>query len=275
MTSTVDLIARVRRELGDTGHPFQDQFVGTGDTSIYDLVETQIENVVINGVIPSPPSVVTLVPGSDYTVDTVGGRLILLGGGWSPLPTGYTLIVNGTTSGLYTDDELADYVQDAFTQHTSGRTVQTRFRDIDGFIKYLDEPMDYANLPAVEDYPVSLLATIMVLWAVATDASTDIDISTADGTNIPRSQRYAQVRSQIDAKTAQYQDICNQLNVGLHRIEVAQLRRVSKTTGRLIPVFREREYDDNELPVRILPGIDERNKDESEIPSPWFGGWGY
>lgn len=282
MTSTVALIDRVRRELGDFGHPFRDTFVGTGQESpngadaVWDLVETQITDATVTAVYPPPtPSVQSLTANVDYALDSVGGQIILLNTALIPLPAGVQLIINGNTAGMFTDDELSDYVKDAFVQHTSGRYAQQRYRDGDGFIKYTNEPMDYSSLPREEDYLVALLATVMVLWSIATDASTDIDVSTADGTSIPRSQRYAQVRSQIDAKTAQYELLCSKLNVGLGRIEVSSLRRVSRTTGRLVPIFVEREYDDNSLPDRILPPIDERNKDDSGIASPWWGGvWG-
>jgi hypothetical protein len=65
------------------------------------------------------------------------------------------------------------------------------------------------------------------------------------------------------------------LGVGLYAIEVTNLRRVSRTTGRLVPLFREREYDDYTLPERILPpiGPGHQNDDESGVPSHTWGGY--
>jgi hypothetical protein len=135
--------------------------------------------------------------------------------------------------------------------------------------------MDLSNLPDVEGTLVALRATIDALWALTIDASTDIDISSADGTTVPRSQRYHQLREMIDAMTARYNQLCAMLNVGLNAIEMSKIRRVSKTTNRLVPIFEDREYDDYDLPRRQLPPIDHRDEDESNIQSPIFGGmWG-
>lgn len=274
MTTQDELIARVRASLADQGEPFRDVFVGMGDQSEYDLSQTQISAVTVQAVITSPPSAPTLTENTHYALDKVNGTLITLGA-YSPLAIGTTLIVNGSTAGMFTDAQLSDYVTDAFNQHTSGRTVQTRYKDTDGFIRYLDDGITLATLPDIEEPLVARLATIEALWDLATDASTDIDISSADGTHFARSQRYAQLRSQIDVLTDKYKSEAAQLNVGLWRIEVANLRRTSRQTGRLVPVFKEREYDDNDIPIRLLPPVDGRNEDESGIPSPAYGGWGY
>jgi len=50
------------------------------------------------------------------------------------------------------------------------------------------------------------------------------------------------------------------MNIGLNAIEMSKIRRVSKTTNRLVPIFEDREYDDYELPRRQLPPIDNRMK---------------
>ena len=135
--------------------------------------------------------------------------------------------------------------------------------------------MDLSSLPDVEGTLVAIRAAIEALWALATDASTDIDISSADGTTVPRTQRYRQLREQIDGMTQRYDHLCAMLNVGLDAIEISKIRRVSKTTNRLVPIFEDREYDDYELPRRQLPPISTRDEDESNLQSPIFGGmWG-
>jgi hypothetical protein len=135
--------------------------------------------------------------------------------------------------------------------------------------------MDLSNLPDVEGTLVALRATIDALWALATDASTDIDIASADGTSVPRSQRFTQLREQIDGMTARYNQLCAMLNVGLNSIEMSKIRRVSRTTNRLVPIFEDREYDDYDYPRRQLPPINARDEDESNLQSPIFGGmWG-
>jgi hypothetical protein len=109
---------------------------------------------------------------------------------------------------------------------------------------------------------------------MAIDSSTDVDISTAEGTNIERSQRYSQLMGMIDELTVHYMQFCGQLNVGLFRNETLSMRRVDQTTGRLRPIFRPREFDDHRFPVRLLPEIVTRNQDNSGYNSPIWNGMG-
>ena len=120
-----------------------------------------------------------------------------------------------------------------------------------------------------------MLATIEALWDLSTDASLDVDVHTPDGKSVPRSQRYAQMRNQITVLEERYNDLCAQINVGLHRMETLNLRRTSRQTGRLVPVWESREYDDTTPARRILPPVDNRHADESDIPSSLNAGWGW
>lgn len=267
-----DIINRVRIELGDTGAPFSDTFLGTGMISTFDLTEFNIWNETVTWIRNQSP--VILTKNTDYTMNYQEGRIFLIGAS-SPLPQGDTLVISGQASGMFSDEELEDFINDAVLQHTNGRTIKTRFKDSNGFIKYAIVPIDLSNLPDIEGTLVALRATIDALWALATDASTDIDISSADGTTVPRSQRYQQLREQIEGMTERYQQLCAMLNIGLNRIEMSKIRRVSKTTNRLVPIFEDREYDDYDLPRRQLPPIDARDEDSSNLQSPIFGGmWG-
>lgn len=269
MSATEEAVAKVRRDLGDFGQPFVDTFLGEGTTGQYDLTETNISAYALTSTAAGVSAV--LVEGTDFNIDKVNGTLYLLGA-LNPLPVGTTLVLSGKTYGMFSDEELAEYVNDAFIQHAAGRSVTHRYRSTDGFIRYAEHKMTIDDLPEEEIFLVSLLATIEALWVLTTDASTDVDIETADGTHVARSARYAQMRNQIDVLTEKYQDLCAQLNVGLHRIEVFQLRRISRTTGRLVPLFAAREYDDNALPERLLPPIDKRDVDESGVASPVYSG---
>jgi hypothetical protein len=282
MAQVADIIARVRRELGDHEQPFRDTFSGTGfanssgsatsgsDGSDYDLTETQITSITVDAV--DSVGITRLVEPTHYTVDRVEGRIYLFGA-YNPLPIGTTLLVNGTTSGMFTDEELTGYTNDAFLQHAADRTVSRRMRTPEGYISFVDYPMQLEDLPRAENQLLALLVEIECLWALTTDASTDIDITTADGTHVARSQRYTQMRAQIDILTEKYEGLCEQLNVGIRKIEMFTLRRVSRTTGRLVPIYKEREFDDMTLPQRLLPPIDARDLDDSGIPSPAWAGY--
>lgn len=280
MADAASVIKRIRAEVGDFESPFLDTFLGGGELSSYDLSEVGVTEVSAVLATASPPSSRNLVEDIDYVLDAREGRIVLIHPEVSPLHHGQTLIVRGRSEGMFTDEDLQVYIDDAVNQHAYGRNVATRYRDDHGFIRYHHEPITLENLPAVEEPLIAYLASINCLWTLATDAATDIDISTAEGTHVPRTQRYRQLMQHIgDASsglTSRYNTLAQQLNVGLGRIEMFTLRRVSRTTNRLVPVFRPREYDDASHPQRLLPPIDgDAYDDESGIPSPAMPGlWG-
>lgn len=266
MISEADIIRRIRRDIGDPGEPFQTTARGTGHSRRFELPVERVGTTVrvyeiVNGNIQNHAE------GTDYALDRTHGVLTLTG----VLGDGELLIVEGTAHALFTDEELSVYVNDAMKKHVGDRTVSTRYRTENGFISYVELPMDLGNLPPVEESLVAMLATIDVLWSLATDASTDIDVVTAEGTHIPRAQRFQQLMGMISALSQRYHETAQQLNVGLYKIEMSTLRRRSLTTGRLVPVYQEREYDDHRAPTRLLPPIDSKDEDESGIANPAYG----
>uniref|UniRef100_A0AAU3I9H6 Uncharacterized protein n=1 Tax=Streptomyces sp. NBC_01393 TaxID=2903851 RepID=A0AAU3I9H6_9ACTN len=271
MATLEDLRMRVRSELGDRLTPFRDTIRGTGDVSEYELSANNVTGLEVVQVAGATQTV--LNTGQDYVLDSLNGILTLS----APLGLDALLLVAGQSFSLFADDELDMYLGDAFAQHNRGRTIAVRYKDDHGFIRYDEEPVDFANLPPEEDIMVVLLAVIEAMWALSTDAATDINVQTADGTSVDRGQRFAQIQTQIQMLTDRYTMLCERMGVGLYAIEVTNLRRVSRTTGRLVPLFREREYDDHALPQRILPpiGPGHQNDDESGVPSSTFGAWGY
>jgi hypothetical protein len=203
-----------------------------------------------------------------YTLDGVNGMLQFN----TPIPNEATIIVTGQAWGMFSDMDLTTILDDATRQHCMGQTITERYRTSEGFITYRDAPKTLANLPALEENLVVTLADIDALWILATDAATDVNIQTAEGTNIDRSARYSQLMTHIQNLRQKYEVWCGQLGVGLFRSEVITIRRVSYTNNRLVPIFREREYDDHRYPVRELPQIDRRDEDTSGIPSPVWNG---
>jgi len=290
---------QVRSMIGDFSSPFRDVFTGGGELSSYDLSETNVASVTAT-IIDIATNTPTEIQG--YSLDYREGRIVLAAP-YAPLPHGKLLIVEGLSSGMFSDDEMRIFVNDAFLQHTDSRTIESRYQDGSsavgsqpggygsgafgqdyygetlanggtGFIRYRYDPITWENLPPIERYPVSLLAAQMAVWNLMMDAATDIDINSSE-TFVPRTQRFRQLMALQGELQDRYKDICAQLNIGLYRIEVLRLRRVSRFTNRLVPVFKDREYDDAALPQRILPPIDARDADQSGIPSPaWPSGWG-
>lgn len=266
MATEEEIISRVRLELGDQMEPFRQTYRGTGSMDEFDLPTERISTTGLKVFTTDPATLAntTLALNLDFTLDADHGIVRLD----TPLARDWLLTVEGSAFGLFTDEELKEFVHEAVLQHTFGATETIRYRDARGFIAYERSAQTLENLPEVENLLVAILAAVEALWALSTDASTDIDITTSEGTHVPRSQRFAQLRMQIDVLTEKYRDLCSLLNVGLYRIEMSNLRRVSRTNNRLVPIYVEREYDDHGTPVRITPEIDTRDADFDGPPSP-------
>ncbi len=265
MAVVQDIINRVRIELGDPIQPFRTLALCDGFTTWFDLPKQQIVPGSEVVEIQQGVTITTLVNGTGYQIDYLLGQLQLLG---TPPVNNDVLIVSGTSWAMFNDSDITTYIGDAMNEHCFNRTITERRRDGFGFTVYRETPITLANLPAIEEPLVAWLATIHALWTLASDASTDASIQTAEGTVVDRATRYQQLMRQISALTERYQEFAGQLNVGPLRWETLQLRRTSTRTGRLVPVFKPREYDDPRWPQRELPPIDHRNDDNSGIPSP-------
>lgn len=267
MATEAEIVSRVRAELGDQSEPFRQTYRGTGSQDEFDLPSERVATTGLQVFKTNPSTLAstTLVLNTDVTLDSDNGILRLTAG---PLAKDWLLTAEGSAFGMFTDAELAQFVRDAVLQHTNERYETVRYRDSNGFIAYNRVAQSLENLPEVENLLVAILASIEALWALSTDASTDIDITTSEGTHVNRGQRFSQLQTQIALLTEKYRSLCAQLNVGLYRIEVSNLRRVSRTTNRLVPIFVEREYDDNHMPTRVLPEVDARDADWDGPPSP-------
>lgn len=270
MADAAKILARVRTEMGDFGTTIRDTFVGTGELDRYDLSAINIGTITVTASVGTAHTV--LASPTHYRLDARAGQ-ILLAGSYAPLPDGTVLTVEGSAFGMFNDSDLALLMGEAVLQHANGRTVRSRYRDPHGFIRYRDDPLTLESLPPVEELPLALLTVINALWVLSTDAAGDVDVTTSDGTHLPRQQRYEQIIHQIGLVQDRYTHICSQLNVGLDRVEMFDLRRVSRTTGRLVPLFKAQEYDDYSMPTRKIPSVDSREEDDSGIPSLAMWGW--
>ena len=270
MATNADIITRVRAYLGDRGVPFRSSETGDGRSDQYQIAASIVDSTSFTATRFHNNVPTVLVAGVDFVLDPNNALITLTAG---PLALGDLLYMTGTTYSLFSDADITSRINDAVTLHTNGRFSQQRFRDVNGFIQYTDIPITLMNLPPVEDQLVAILATIECLWELTTDASTDIDITSAEGTFLPRTQRYRNLVAEIDRLKEVYDSTSNQLGVGMDRIEMFTLRRVSHTTGRLVPVYKDREYDDYSSPQRLLPPIDHRNDDTSGIPNQATNGW--
>jgi len=226
-----DLTSRVRLELGDQPKQFSLAFTGDGATSDFPLgihpIDVYTLGVYLNG---SPVAFPT-----GYTVEADLGVIHFVHTPAANAP----ILISGISFRYFTDDDICTFVNTAVEQHTYNRT------------NGLGSQMTVNLIPAVEEYPIAILATIEALWALATDASFDIDINAPDGVSIPRSERYRQLTQTIQARWEQYHQLCSALNIGLWRIEMGTLRRISRITNKLVPVYMAQEIDDSRRPERV------------------------
>lgn len=228
MATVESLRSRVRSELNDPSKSFVWGVQATG-TQRYEMPYSPVDG----------PSLAVFVDGVDVSNDvTVEEHTGVLTFDTAP-SLGSEITAQGSFFRYFLDSELDVYVETAFSQHAHAR--QDEFGRV----------MTIANLPTVEEYPLTLLATIQALYTLATDASFDIDISTPDGVGIPRSERYRQIMEMIAERKMQYEQLCHALNIGPFRIEVFTFRRISRMTNRYIPVYKPMEIDDRSKPERL------------------------
>lgn len=229
MATVQSLADRLRAEIADFGKTFVETFIGDGSTTRY-----QLSYYPVNG------STLVIKVGTVDVSDTAvieehSGVLTLA----DAPEIGDIVTVAGTYYRYFTDAEICNYVNMAFLQHAGTET------------NAYGSKVTVANLPAVEEYPVIILASSMALFTLATDASYDINIFAPDGVTIPRSERYQQLMEMVQARREQYKELCSLLGVGLYRIEVSTLRKISPRTNRYVPVYLPQELDDSSLPKRL------------------------
>ena len=237
MATISNLVDKVRVELGDIGKSFVTQFVADGSTNRFILhyapLDASLVQVYKNG-----------VDISDYsTVEESTGILVL-----DDVPAdGDALTVSGNYYRYFTAAELASLVTSAVEQHSA--------KHVDS----LGRKITVDTLPLLEEYPVAVYATTLALYTLATDAAFDIDIQAPDGVTIPRAERYRQLMEMIQTRKEQYRELCLHLGVGLFSIDVFTFRRISKATGRFVPVYKPQEVDDRSYPQRV------------DVPAPTYG----
>jgi hypothetical protein len=161
---------------------------------------------------------------------------------------GDVIVVAGNYFRYFTETETQSFVSTAFAEHTAFHT------DAYG------RSVSLQNLPVLEEYPVVVYAATLALYALANDAAFDINVFAPDGVTIPRSERYQQLMQMVQARQNQYRELCSQLGIGMYKIDVFSLRRISKTTNRYVPIFQPMEVDDRDMPERVY------------LPIPTYGG---
>lgn len=228
--ATVNTLAeRLRYEIGDIGRSFVHQFIADGVTNRFHIPYDPLDGA----------GLVITLDGDDVSstveVEEATGYLV-----FDDVPeAGAVAVVAGNYYRYFTNTEMCQFINTSFEQHSAyhtdayGRTVSI------------------ATMPSLDEYPVVVYASTLALYTLATDASFDIDITAPDGVMIPRSERYRQLMQMIDVRKNQYKELCSQLGIGLYKIDVFSLRRISKTTNHYVPIFQPQEIDDRSTMVRV------------------------
>ena len=229
MATAATMSNRLRYELGDIGRSFVYQFVADGTTNRFLVPYSPLDGAHL--VINQDGTDVS----ADVEVEEATGYIV-----FDDTPAeGDVVIVAGNYFKYFTETEITQYILDAFDQHTTFHT--------DSY----GRTMTIATIPVVEEYPIIVYASTLAMYTLATDASFDIDIQAPDGVMIPRSERYRQLMQMIDVRKNQYKEICSQLGIGLYKIDVFSLRRISKTTNEYVPVFEPQEIDNKSPKTRV------------------------
>lgn len=147
--------------------------------------------------------------------------------------------VSGMYFNWFLDDDLTFFAQMIVSEHMYNRPGVT-----------------LESIQGVEVEVMGIGALTMALYSLLTEFSTDIDVSSPEGLNIPAHQRYSQMQALVQYWQEQYNHKAAMLNVGLNKMEMHTLRRISRLTNRLVPLYRAREIDNPRPPIRLRPPID-------------------
>ena len=263
--STQRIAQMTRLRLRDLPRPFLVRQTTSGVAWRFELPVENIQRDTLQVVLTDTTAGGTsaLVLDQDFFLDDHGGVLTFA---MAP-PQGMLIVAQGTFYRDYLPAELDLYIRTAYIQHTYGMDP---VGDIDvGYppppgpppLNSAGQPISYGppqpmQISEVEEYPISILVTIMALWDMAVGAAQQHDVHTPDGVTIPISQTFQQITAMIGQLQQQYLTLSSALGVGLFRITQSRLRRTSRTTKRLVPLFRSKEYDDITWPQREMPPID-------------------
>ena len=242
MATISSLISRVRVELGDLGKTFVTRVSGDGVTNRFNLHYSPLDatTIVVKLTLASNGTTTDITTNA-HVEESTGVMVLLQTDNTTPLipAAGDTLTVSGTYFRYFTGAELTQLVNDALAQHSLNALDST------------GRKVTLSNLPVNEEYPLTIYAVTLALYTLATDSAFDIDIAAPDGVSIPRSERYRQLMEMVQTRQTQYRELCALMGIGLYRIEVFDLNRVSKMTNRLIPKYIPQEVDDRSYPQRV------------------------
>ena len=217
----VERIAEIARTyLRDFPKFFQVSFDAVGRT--YELGATNIDTETLWIATTTGASSATQLATNEYSLDVRNGVMRL-----ATTPAANTkILVEGYYYEWILPADLEFYSQKSINYHET--TIRVPLNGV---------------TPAVFDV-VGLGALVEALQALVTEYARDIDVTTSESIHIPGSQRFRMLQSLIGMWEAEYRKHANNLNIGPERIEVMNLRRISRATNRLVPLYVSQEIGD-------------------------------
>lgn len=230
-------IAKTRLVFRDYGEPFRDTFIGDGATTQYVLTADMVD----------ADTVVATIDGTattDFTLEPRSGTITF---GTAPAAAA-AIVVTGTGGMFSLDADMGTFIDIAFDLHARGRIPE---------LVWENPTAGQVAVSAAEEYAIALLAVREALWAEIAEHAHQVDVTTPEGMHIPGGQQFQQLMAMLDRIEAHYREFAQALNVGPWAIKMFTLRRVSRTTNRLVPVYVPQEIDDHSPPTRVYPPIDQ------------------
>ena len=232
MATVSDISNIARTYLRDFPRFFQVTFDVAGRT--YELGHTNIDADSMWIATYTSNGTTTELSSSSYSLDERNGILRL-----ASLPAaGSKIMIEGYYYEWVTPTDLSFYTQRAIEKHIRGLGI--------GIEQMSDVLINAIGIAAITE----------CLWALMTEFSRDIDVITSESVHIPASQRFRMVQGLLAQWEAEYKRHATALNIGIDRIEIFSLRRVSRTTNRLVPLYKPKEFGDYSPMERLWPDID-------------------
>jgi len=232
VATITDIETIARTYLRDFPRFFQVTFDVAGRT--YELGHTNVDTTSMWIATYTSGGATTELPTSSYSLDDRNGILRL-----ATVPSvGSKILVEGYYYEWVTPSDLSFYSQRALEKH---------LKDLGVGIEEMSDMLINA---------IGIAAIVECLWALLTEYSRDIDVITSESVHIPASQRFRMVQALLAQWEGEYKRHATALNIGIDRIEVFSLRRTSRTTNRLVPLYKPKEFGDYSPMERLWPDID-------------------
>lgn len=236
-----DVMEVARTYLRDFPKFFQVSFDGAGRT--YELGHPNVDADTL-WIASNVGASVSALSSNQYSLDARNGVLRLA----NTPASGSKIMVEGYYYEWVLPTDLEFYAKQAISQHTFS----------------LEIPLENMSQLIIETIGMGTICE--TLMALMSEFSRDIDVMTSESVHIPASQRFRMAQSLLQYWSSQYDKQARALNIGVDRIEIFNLRRVSRTTNRYVPIFKAKELGDYGPIERIFPNQDKEVIQLEEAP---------